>query len=484
MELREKIDNYLISQGCSISNNYSYIIDEENYNYGKKESEEIVKIGDYSIPLNSIMRNNVELSNSQIGSSFVFANYLQEVASDENNQVFDICDYANKGAIVYYTDYLKYVSEKFKLTDSILENIENLINASIKSTTESIDKILTKNQMDHLEAVEKGNAERASSDTRAVAEAARASRVSFTKVYSEAGLLGGVNSYGMTYSSSTMSQSDLNASFGASAFSAYQTESFEKRWANQTAVSDLMKTISREVENFNKNLTEILIVKIPEVFNRDVYSKVENIEKNPLYVEGYAKVVESLEEKEIDNFKKVMDYYTINYLPYLEPTLGEHIIADYKETKKCDYDGVDRKLYEALNKNKGLALGSVQKQIYNIIKEDIDKKKESSKEKYVEERKLIEDCIYLTEKSKKDLEEVMNIHGRHAYFKSSELRTKIIPIVVTVAIIGFLWWLGAKLQGSADPNVQFLGNIVVFIKWAVIAMSVYLYLYVRWGMKD
>ena len=479
MELREKIDNYLISQGCSISNNYAYIIDN-NYDYNKKESEEKVELCGYSIPLNSIMRNNVELSNSQIGASFVFAQYLQEAASDQNNQVFDICDIANKGAVVYYTDFLKYVSDKFKINDSIFENLTNLIGASINSTRDSIDKILTKNQLAQLEAVEKGNAERASMDTRAVAEAARASRVTFSQSFTEAGLISGINTYGRSYSSSTMTQSELNASFGASSFCAYQTESFEKRWANETSINDLMKAISKEVENFNKNLTEILIVKMSDRFNRDVYSNVEDLEKNPLYIDGYSKIVEKLEEKDIPEFKKVMEYYTIDYLPTLEITLVPHLVEDYKKNLNCNYDGIDRKLYEALKPTKEFILPNAQKQFFDIIKAEIDKKKESTKEKYEEEKKLIEDCIYLTDHSRMKLNDVIFRHGVGAKFKKSDLTEKLVIGLITIAVYVFLWWLGARLQGNADPTIQFFGNIVVFIKWLVYIFWTYSYFYVFW----
>ena len=44
MKIEEKIDNYLIGLGCSISNEYAYIIDDTNSSLKKTPKEEHIKI--------------------------------------------------------------------------------------------------------------------------------------------------------------------------------------------------------------------------------------------------------------------------------------------------------------------------------------------------------------------------------------------------------------------------------------------------------
>jgi len=147
MKLDEKIDNYLISMGCSISNDYSYIIDE-NVSFKVKPREEKVKIAGKEILLSTKVLATMLLNQTLQGSNYVFMKSIHNVIQEKGqNEIFELCEYINNASKVYYTDYIKFVKDKFDLTESIFENLTNLISANIQNTSSSIDKLLEKNHM-------------------------------------------------------------------------------------------------------------------------------------------------------------------------------------------------------------------------------------------------------------------------------------------------------------------------------------------------
>ena len=95
--------------GCSISNDYSYIIDE-NVSFKVKPREEKVKIAGKEILLSTKVIATVLLNQLLQGSNYVFMksihNVIQEKGQDE---VFELCEYINNASKVYYTDYIKFV---------------------------------------------------------------------------------------------------------------------------------------------------------------------------------------------------------------------------------------------------------------------------------------------------------------------------------------------------------------------------------------
>jgi len=325
MKLDEKIDNYLISMGCSISNDYSYIIDE-NISFKVKQKEEKIKINDKEILLSTKVLATMLLNSVLQGSSYVFMKSIHNVIQEKGqNEIFELCEYINDASKIYYTDYIKFVKDKFDLTESIFENLTNLIIANIQNTSSSIDKLLEKNHMQRLEAVQKAAADRSASDARIIAEATNKARTSYSKIFSEAGFLGGVNTYTQASMGKAMSDTELAGQFQGSAEFQADMERIYKNGANANTICELIDTTNRLVQKFNKDLEEILIVKFNDLFNKDVFNKKEDIEANPIYLDGYIELFDKMNETDVSNLKKLLSFYALDITSILDNYLASKI---------------------------------------------------------------------------------------------------------------------------------------------------------------
>ena len=408
MKIDEKIDNYLISLGCSISETYAYIIDE-NTDFNVKPKEERVKVAGKEILLSTKVLAVMMLDQVLLGSSYVFMKSLHNVINEKGqNEVFELCEYMNTAAKVYYTDYIKYVREKFTLTDAVLENLMNLINGSIQNTSASIDKLLEKNHMQRLEAVQKAASDRAASDARIIAEAANRQRTTFSKTFSEAGFLGGVNTYTQASMGKGMSDTELAGQFEGSALFQADMEKIYKNGVNADSVAELINMMNRLILKFNRDLEEILVVKFSDLFNKDVFNGKQDVEKNPLYLDGYIPLLSNMDENDTENLKKVFDFYVMDLSDFLEKNLSNIIYEEYTKDNSFVYDKPIVKCYYNVSGKNDLALQSMQNNLYNYFKSLIDKKNNVASENYQDIKDLVNSSIYLSSENKQKLNNIMN----------------------------------------------------------------------------
>jgi len=322
--------------------------------------------------------------------------------------------------------------------------------------------------MQKLETVQKAAADRSASDARIIAEAANKARTTYSKTFSEAGFLGGVNTYTQTSMGKAMSDTELAGQFQGSAEFQADMERIYKNGANANTISELIDTTNRLVQKFNKDLEEILIVKFNDLFNKDVFSKKDDVEVNPIYLDGYIELFDKMNETDVSNLKKVLNFYALDITSILENYLTSKIYEGYTNNVDFTYDKPIVNYYYELSNRKDLKNSSVQEQLNKYFKDKVDKNNiEYEKIKYE-----VEKCVYLDNDTQKKLISYINNKIDNQTANYNKTITKMIAYIISVIInfILIIFFIYAEIKDfDAEENMLlifgfiFIGTIILSI---------------------
>ncbi|MGN1013041.1 MAG: TM2 domain-containing protein [Clostridia bacterium] len=465
MEIEELVESFLVNMGCSISGRYTFIKDD-GYNFLETTPDKVVKVGNLNIPLNKAMVNTVALNQDVSVAGLYFSRDVKMKIADfydrgvTDNNVTELSNYVTNTGKVYFTDFVKYSYKKFQLNEKILQYVMSLAYVAICTLNNNIVDVLKRYQIDlsnaKIEAMNYQNQLNAES----MALAINAPKMTFAKTYNLNGWLN--PSFTMAYTTSSVSDSALRGSFMANSTIASIKNSSEETSAIKKALLEIGNVVDNVALKFNADLMEILVLKLKDIFNEDVYNNVKDLEKNPANLKEWIKVIDNIEVKDFETIKEIRDYYQVNLSDELESSIKNKLYNYYTKENKCDYDGIDLKLYKYLNNKEidyKIANSNIYNYLYNLIKVENSKNKVNNKN-YNKIRDLLTSCSYMKNEDKQAL--IKYIDDLTKYYKKNYTSKIIYMSISIVALVLFIVAIALIVK-----NIQLLCKEYV---WAVFVL--------------
>lgn len=436
MDTNEILENYLISNGCSISNKYGYILDD-NYDYLKDEKSKKVEIASKTISLDKPSKNTVKLNVVMFNSKYILHSYMTKHLNEMTSDIANFSNFLFNAGLVYFTDYLKYLNNKFSIDEKLLNNLINLTNANIKSLKESLNQTIIRHQNKMNQINQDITNSINNSNARTIAEAANAARYTFGQVDYSSSLFGdGYLAYGSSFSVTGKSQATLNNEINSNISYANFLGSKNKNIANQKILIETYDMFLNLIDKFNFDLKEILMLKLPNLFNEYIINNDSDLQKNPTNLNSWMKIVKDINKEDFDKLKEILDFYELNILSYIKSKAISNILNYYNENNKCDYEDNYLQLYSFFTNNGDITL---EKDFQNKIYNSVLSKASSDKLKLDDKVIIINDCDYLIKENKdKIIKKFRDEKKATKKFNKSILTKVILLIIPLIAIIAFL----------------------------------------------
>lgn len=482
MGVQEIKDEFLLSMGCSISNRYNYINDD-GYDYFAKLEEKDVKINNKNIPVRKAIGNtmllNSDLALSGLQAMLKVAEEINSVNSN-NDSIAKLGNYTMEVGKVYFTDWLKYATNKLKIDEQLSQYMISLITSASATLNDNVMEILNKHQINlsnaKMEAMNWQNQRNAEISTQAL----NAPKTTFAVTDTREPLVGRwATSYTFATTKSTVTEGMLRGQFQSSSVVADIMSKNRENSAYQKATGELGQVIENIILRFNEQLMELLVMKLPNLFSEDVLNNNKNLELNPTNREEWLKIIPELNDAELQELKKLNKFYGIGLKEPLEERLAKDIYNYYIKDLKNDFNNNDFKLYLLIKEQETKTFPEISSKMYDYFYDEIWAKNtfkltESAKKSetlWNENKKAINECEYLTEEHKKELIKECD-HLIEFWVKKHNLHTSDIKTHTRITIMAFaIATLAIVFYGKI---VEFLGGSAFWdlLLWIVIGISV------------
>lgn len=441
------IESYLVSLGLKLSIKNQYLkIDDYDYQSSLKDKK--VNIAGKKIPLNTTSVNTVHLLEVMKEAR---KNLMDDINLEDREfkkmgigeRYFNsTCDMMTKKSLTYFTEYLKFVSEKFELNETIFNLMVLAINNSYSTLQLTLKEILNQYNMNYNHAYVSQQVYETKLDNQIQNELSSAP-VMYTGRYD------GNTWHG--YVSSTVSDTTKKGYKDAKNELSAMHFASEIKQAGDNAEEAIQKARDKVMNDFEESIKDIIFSKYKKYFNLDVVNNEKDIEKNPFSMDSWQTLFSNVTEEDFEKIKEVDDYYHLNLKTVALKLLSKNVLEYYKNTFQCDYNEVDAKLYFYLSGDKDLSVATlgnnnginiaIYNYFYYLNKNRTDKDYKKEKNAYLKEMKLIEENIYLTASDKEKL--IQNIKNKTKDFKKDSMKKmfKIIGIVILIAAIISIFFL-------------------------------------------
>lgn len=401
MKAKDMIENYLIELGISLKKNYIYI-PKSDYEYSSTRGKiEVVKLGNYEVKLDKIIRNTRELV---YVTNIARSNFVNNVTL--TGDVSKACEKLMGNSILYYAEFVKYVANNIDIKIELAEKLLSLTKGAIDNTEKEINNVVSEFNVGMNNARAKGDEHRAELTAEAIAEANKIKGF-HTSVQNTSGLFS--ESYTIHATPITTSAAKRNEMISMASGAASQIQSIYEDIAGDRAIEGLRKVRSKVIDNFNKQLKELLSVKLDNYFEEELLdSNGKNIGDNPIIYGHYIDIVDELKEDQLEDFKKAIEYYGVYLLNDLKERVENNMYNAFIKDGNGNYDKIDYKLYVVL---KGDEFGPGSNLCERIRKKFLvgfnknlsykeNKKHISNHDNF---RDKINQCRYLSDDDKKDI---------------------------------------------------------------------------------
>ncbi len=398
MKARDVVENYLISLGISLKNNYTFI-PKRDYEYSKKGSTEIVELGKHKVKLSKKNANTRELN--------VILNYTRDVFVYDvrlSKNMGKACDELVSSLVCYYAEFVKYIAYNFDISVDVADKLIALVEGAINNTEREISKVVSNYNITMDKIKDRIASGRAEMTAQAIAEGTKVRDIHTTVTHHD-GIFG--ESYYVQATPITYGKERTNAMITGANNAADRLQSVYEKDASDDAVDELNSIKTKVLNYFNDKLKDLLFVKLDEYFEEElIENKGKNVGDNPIVREYYLDVIDSLTEEQFEGFKKATDYYGIDILEELKEKVVNNIFNYFINEEKCDYDKIDYKLYTYLTDEKFSTGSDVSKKIKNYFSNLKFGGTKDNKEviaTFNKKRELINKCDYLTKEEKDDI---------------------------------------------------------------------------------
>lgn len=454
MSVQELKDNYLLSMGCSIADKYVYITDP-GYRYLENTEAGEVRFCEFSLPLNSNIRDTYRFNLVLKGANTAFANAISDFAKEKVTKsnpsgIVDVCGFAVDSAKAFFADYVKYTVKYIPIDEPTLQKIITVSDACVRMLAEGLSSVLQKHNM----SVSRGLAEAARMESSlvssTVAEASAAPTQTFATTYFSPAF--GGSAYTFASTRSTMSQAKINAEMAAHSIVGKICADNRIEAANNAAFNDVSAAIDSTVTRFNTSLKEIISICIPDFLHPAVDEEAEELTSNPTNINSLYDAISDLPSGEFPEVKRLVEYYDLPFARKLNNKLGLEMFNHYKETGKCDFDSNRLRFYRYLsNGGDDFKVEQTAIRIYNNIKA---KTKERLKNLYVQEFRLsmieelreeVRNCSYLPEDYRGELFEYLDKTEAERMAEKKEYKKKFFKEQIQVSIFIALVAIGVAV---------------------------------------
>lgn len=484
MGVQEIRDEFLLSMGCSITNRYNYIKDD-GYDYFKKLEEKDVKVNNKTIPVRKTMGNTVllnsDLSISGTQAMLKIAEEINSVSGHNNDTIAKLANYTMEVGKLYFVDWLKYATTKLKIDEQLLKYTISLVTSASATLNDRVMEVLNKYQINISNAKMEAMNWQNQRNAEITAQTINAPKTTFAVTDTREPLVGRwTTSYTFATTKSTISEGMLRGQFESSSVVADIMNKNRENDAYQKATGELGKAIEDTILRFNEQFMELIVMKLPNLFNEDVLNNNSNLELNPTNCEEWLKIIPELNYEELQELKKLNKFYGIGLKQPLETRLAKDIYNYYIKDLKTDFSNNDFKLYLLIKEQDTKTFPEISSKMYDYFYDAIWAKNsfkitESAKKSetlWDENKKAINECEYLTEEHKKTLikecdhliEFWVKKHNLHTSDIKSHTRITIIAFAIAILAIVFYGKIVEFLGGSAFWDL---------LLWIVIGISVF-----------
>ena len=157
MKTKDMLEDYLLSLGVSIKNNYTFLPKTE-YDFKEKKNDETVKLRKHTIKLSQQFANSREL---RLMLNSAKDNFINKVTITED--MHKSCEGILKNSIIYFTDLIKYLDSILELKPEIMEKLIILCNGGIANVGKEMESALSEYSVKMAQAQAEGAQEAQSS---------------------------------------------------------------------------------------------------------------------------------------------------------------------------------------------------------------------------------------------------------------------------------------------------------------------------------
>jgi len=476
MGVQEIKDDFLLSMGCSISNRYNYINDD-GYDYFAKLEEKDVKINNKNIPVRKAIGNTMLLnSDLAISGTQAMLKVAEEISSvnGNNDAIAKLGNFTMEVGKLYFTDWLKYATNKLKIDEQLLQYMISLITSAAGTLNDNVMEILNKYKINLSNAKMEARNWQTQRNAEIAAQNANAPKTTFATTYMYDNLFGNGQT-GVTFATtkSTVTDGMLRGQFYSSSVVADIMSKNRENSAYQKAKGELGQTIENIILRFNEQLMELLVMKLPKLFSEDVLNNNKNLELNPTNCDEWLKEISELNDEELKELKKLNKFYGIGLREPLEERLAKDIYNYYIKELKNDFNNNDFKLYSLIKEQDTKIFPDISSKMYDYFYDEIWKKNtfkdtqnvENSEILWDENKKAINECEYLTEEDKKGLikecDELIKFWvDKHKYLTGEIKHSSIVSIVAFVIVSVLIIFYGKIREFLGD---SLLADLILLI---------------------
>lgn len=486
MGVQEIKDDFLLSMGCSISNRYNYINDD-GYDYFAKLEEKNVKINNKNIPVRKAIVNTMLLnSDLAISGTQAMLKVAEEISSvnGNNDSIAKLGNFTMEVGKLYFTDWLKYATNKLKIDEQLLQYMISLITSAAGTLNDNVMDILNKYQINLSNAKMEARNWQTQRNAEIAAQNANAPKTTFATTYMYDSVFGN-GTTGVTFATtkSTVTEGMLRGQFQSSSVVADIMSKNREKDAYHKAKGELGQVIENIILRFNEQLMELLVMKLPKLFSEDVLNNNKNLEMNPTNCDEWLKEISELNDEELKELKKLNKFYGIGLREPLEERLAKDIYNYYIKELKNDFSNNDFKLYLLITEKDTKAFPDISSKMYAYFYDEIWKKNswkstqslKNSETLWDENNKAINECEYLTQEHKKELikecDEMVEFWvNKHKWKTGNIKRYRLFALIglilSSLAIYGFIN-IKATFEWFDSMNFGFTGILILLVMIAI-----------------
>ena len=414
MGVQEIKDDFLLSMGCSISNRYNYINDD-GYDYFAKLEEKDVKINNKNIPVRKAIGNTMLLnSDLAISGTQAMLKVAEEISSvnGNNDAIAKLGNFTMEVGKLYFTDWLKYATNKLKIDEQLLQYMISLITSAAGTLNDNVMEILNKYKINLSNAKMEARNWQTQRNAEIAAQNANAPKTTFATTYMYDSVFGNGQT-GVTFATtkSTVTDGMLRGQFYSSSVVADIISKNRENSAYQKAIGEMGQVIENIILKFNEQLMELLVMKLPKLFSEDVLNNNRNLELNPTNADEWMKEIPELNDEELKELKKLNKFYGIGLKQPLEKRLVNDMCNYYAKESKTDFGNNDLKLYMLLTEKEEKVFPALSKKMYKYFYDKMYERNswkatqnlKVAEKLWDDDKKKIKECEYLTEEDKKGL---------------------------------------------------------------------------------
>lgn len=436
MNVEELKNNFLLSIGAGIKDEYSFIFNS-NLEFKKESYEKVLNISNKEIILSNKIYNTKLLEDFIYDVSSNFIDNFEKVSLDalsngwSDEALMKIASNGLSSSVLYYADYIKFFTKKLDITPEVFQLIMTLTENVIVRINNDIDKVLQK----HNQSVNSINLaainEETMRNTRTMAEASNASSVLYEGSY-------GYNAI------SSMRDSELRASLQANSYAAIDHKISNLKIENDNTHNEINNVIFENLKQFNKNINEIMVVKVNDIF-MDINSDSNDLTIRPFSINGLRNVVKELNESEFIHFKELVNYYDIPFILYIEKEVMDKV---YNDCINNNYEVVINdnqvKLYMYLKELSSLENNiELSKRLYEHFTNLINKEGENKDYNFDSIESIASNCKYLTSADKEEFkkyikekdESIIKARNDHKIAKSKKRKKTILKLLLIIVVL-------------------------------------------------